>query len=123
MVSKNDRIKDKVAACVEQQFRGDYSKVKVVILDYAEIHSPKSLLDWTENSFNLKKIKLTSDYTRDLVGCVYDSVASQCKCHYIVVEMHRNKISPDMKRLVFEFKTALSFHLVRDHGRRIIFLS
>jgi len=123
MVSNNDRIKDKVAACVEQQFRGDYSKVKVLILDYAEVHSPKSLLEWSENSFNLKKIQLTSDGMDDLVGCIYDSLASQCKAHYIVVEMHRNKISPNMKRLVFDFKTALSFHLVRDYGKRIVFLT
>jgi|GEM_PF-6435220 len=123
MVSDNDRIKDKVAACVEEQFRGDYSKVKVLILDYAEIHSPKSLLEWSENSFNLKKIQLASDYMGNLVGCIYDSVASQCKSHYIVVEMHRNKISPDMKQLVFEFKTSLSFHLFRDYGRRVLFLT
>ena len=123
MVSNNDRIKDKVAACVEQQFRGDYSKVKVLILDYAEVHSPKTLLEWSEDSFNLEKIQLTSDGMHDLVGCIYDSVASQCKSHYIVAEVHRNKISPNMKRLVFEFKTALSFHLFRDYGKRIIFLS
>lgn len=123
MVTNMNKVKKKVATYIEKQYKGDYSKVEVRTLDYADIVSPTDLLKWAVNAFDIKVVTVEEINANQIINCVYDALAEQCKKNYVVVELNKKKIFPNMKDLVHDFSTALSFHFFRDYGRRIDFLS
>ncbi len=117
-----DRSKKIISDYVDKQYQGDYSKVIIVKLDYANIQTPNDLLKWAENTFDLKILGKDACNAKQVVNCVYDALAKQRTNNYAIVELNKRKISSEMKDIVGNFRTAISFHLFRDYGKRIDFL-